>query len=184
MSEELSKSALKREAQRLQKLGLRLTQLKPDVRARLDLPPDLRQALETHAAINSREGGRRQMQFIGKLMRKVDAAAIESQLADLDGQSAAARHFFHSLEGWRDQLVAQPDAITEFISRYPNVERQQLRQVVAAAVSSRPAQDQNQEPSEAHKRALRVLFKFLRTTLTEAADHEADDTSADSPLDP
>ena len=79
MHEEPSKSALKREAQRLQKIGLRLTQLKPDVRARIDLPDALRQAIETHAAINSREGGRRQMQFIGKLMRKVDIEAIEAQ---------------------------------------------------------------------------------------------------------
>ena len=94
MHEEPSKSALKREAQRLQKIGLRLTQLKPDVRARIDLPEALRQAIETHATIKSREGGRRQMQFIGKLMRKVDTAAIEAQLADIDGQSAAARHFF------------------------------------------------------------------------------------------
>ena len=61
MHDEPSKSALKREAQRLQKIGLRLTQLKPDVRARIDLPDALRQAIETHAAINSREGGRRQM---------------------------------------------------------------------------------------------------------------------------
>ena len=96
MSEELSKSALKREAQRLQKLGLRLTQLKPDVRARIEMPQDLRQALDIHASINSREGSRRQMQFIGKLMRKVDAESIEAQLADLDNQSAAARHFFHA----------------------------------------------------------------------------------------
>lgn len=168
MHEEPSKSALKREAQRLQKIGLRLTQLKPDVRARIDLPDALRQAIETHAAINSREGGRRQMQFIGKLMRKVDIEAIEAQLADIDGQSAAARHFFHSLEQWRNTLISDPSALTKFISEHPTVERQTLRQLVNAASANRPAV--NQEPSEAHKRAQRALFKFLRSTLNAPDD--------------
>jgi len=165
MSEELSKSALKREAQRLQKLGLRLTQLKPDVRARIEMPQDLRQALDIHASINSREGGRRQMQFIGKLMRKVDAESIEAQLADLDGQSAAARHCFHTLEQWRDKLIAEPSTLTDFISQHPGVERQILRQLVAAAVNSKPSP--HDDPSDAHKRAQRALFKFIRSTLTE-----------------
>lgn len=167
MHEEPSKSALKREAQRLQKIGLRLTQLKPDTRAGIDMPDQLRQAIDTHAAINSREGGRRQMQFIGKLMRKVDTAAIEAQLADLDGQSAAAKHFFHSLEQWRDKLVSEPEALTRFIGEYPDVERQSLRQLVTAAAASRPATAA--QASENHKRALRALFKFLRSTLNDHA---------------
>ena len=170
MHEEPSKSALKREAQRLQKIGLRLTQLKPDIRARIDLPDALREAIETHASINSREGGRRQMQFIGKLMRKVDTAAIEAQLADIDGQSAAARHFFHNLERWRDTLIHDTSALTQFISEHPTVERQTLRQLVNAASASRPAA--NQAPSEAHKRAQRALFTFLRSTLSEPNDKE------------
>jgi ribosome-associated protein len=173
MPEELSKSALKREAQRLQKLGLRLTQLKPDVRARVEMPQQLRQALDTHAAINSREGGRRQMQFIGKLMRKVDAAAIEAQLADLDGQSAAARHFFHALEQWRDKLIAEPHTLTDFISQHPGVERQVLRQLVSAAANSKPLA--HEEPSDAHKRAQRALFKFIRSTLTEDSEQASSD---------
>ncbi len=174
MSEELSKSALKREAQRLQKLGLRLSKLKPDIRARIEMPQNLRQALDTHAAINSREGSRRQMQFIGKLMRKVDAESIEAQLADLDGQSAAARHFFHTLEQWRDRLVAEPDALTDFIARYPGVERQLLRQLVSASVSSKPSP--HEAASDAHKRALRALFKFIRAALSE--DSQDSDTTA------
>ncbi len=171
MPEELSKSALKREAQRLQKLGLRLTQLKPDVRARIEMPEPLRQALTAHASINSREGGRRQMQFIGKLMRKVDAAAIEAQLADLDGQSAAARHFFHALEQWRDKLIAEPHTLTDFISQHPSVERQVLRQLVSAAANSKPSP--HEEPSDTHKRAQRALFKFIRSTLTEDSEQSS-----------
>ena len=98
MPEELSKSALKREAERLQKIGLKLTQLKPEIRSRLQLPDALRIAIDVHGGINSREGGRRQMQYIGKIMRGIDVEAIEHQLSDLEGQYAAARHFFHTIE--------------------------------------------------------------------------------------
>ena len=108
------------------------------------------------------------MQFIGKLMRKVDTAAIEAQLADLDGQSAAAKHFFHSLEQWRDKLISEPEALTQFIGEYPDVERQSLRQLVTAAAASRPSA--GAQASENHKRALRTLFKFLRSTLNDHAE--------------
>ena len=123
MPDELSKSARKREAERLQKIGLKLTQLKPDARARLQLPEALRLAIDEYTEINSREGGRRQIQYIGKLMRRIDSEAIEQRLADLDGQTAAARHFFHTVEGWRDRLTADAKSITVFIDEYPHVER-------------------------------------------------------------
>jgi ribosome-associated protein len=117
------------------------------------------------------------MQFIGKLMRKVDAAAIEAQLADIDGQSAAARHFFHTLEQWRDKLIAEPNTLTDFISQHPNVERQALRQLVLAAANSRPPA--YEEPSDAHKRAQRALFKFIRSTLTEDSEQPSLDLPND-----
>ena len=79
MPDELSKSARKREAERLQKIGLKLTQLKPDARARLQLPEALRLAIDEYTEINSREGGRRQIQYIGKLMRRLDCEAIEQR---------------------------------------------------------------------------------------------------------
>ena len=170
MPEELSKSALKREAERLQKIGLKLTQLKPDVRSRLQLPDALRVAIDVHAGINSREGGRRQMQFIGKVMRGIDVEAIERQLADLEGQSAAARHFFHTVEQWRDRLTADGQALTQFIDEFPNVERQQLRQLVGAAGKHAPAG--GQDASDAHRQAQRILFKFVRATLAAHGDEQ------------
>ena len=176
MPDELSKSARKREAERLQKIGLKLTQLKPDARARLQLPDALRKAIDVHAGINSREGGRRQMQYIGKLMRSIDVQAIEEQLAALDGQSAAARHFFHTVEQWRDRLTMDANSLTGFIDQYPNVERQVLRQLVGAANKQKPAAEQ--EPTDAHRKAQRILFRFIRSTLTAHSDeYSSSDTS-------
>ena len=166
---EPSKSAKKREMLALQALGQALAALSDKHFRKIEFPEDkLREALEAYRAIPAKkhEARRRQMQFIGKLMRKVDAAAIEAQLADLDGQSAAARHFFHTLEQWRDRLPAEPSSLTAFISQHPNVERQVLRQLVSAATNSKPSQ--HEEPSEAHKRAQRALFKFIRATLSES----------------
>ncbi len=163
MPDEFSKSALKREAERLQKIGLKLTQLKPDTRARLQLPDALRKAIDVHDRINSREGGRRQMQYIGKLMRSINVQAIEEQLADLDGQSAAARYFFHTAEQWRDRLTMDANSLTGFIDQYPNVERQVLRQLVGAANRHKPPAEH--EPADAHRQAQRVLFKFIHSTL-------------------
>ena len=173
MHEEPSKSALKREAQRLQKIGLQLTKLKPDVRARFALPDNLRHAIDVYISINSREGSRRQMQFIGKLMRKVDVTAIEAQLADFEGQSANARHVFHRLENWRDSLTHGTSALTQFIAEHPQVDRQTLRQLVKAATRSKPAS--GQPTSDAHKRAQRSLFKFLRTTLENGSRESGKD---------
>ena len=98
-------------------------------------------------------------------MRKIDTQALEKQLADLEGQSNDARTFFHQLEQWRDRLVKQPDTMKGFIDQYPQVDRQQLRQVVVKAAASKP---NNGEPAnDAHKRALKLLFKFIRDSASD-----------------
>jgi ribosome-associated protein len=139
--------------------------MKPDVLATIQLSAELHEAIATHQRISSREGGRRQLQFIGKLMRKIDTEALEKQIADLEGRSNDARTFFHQLEQWRDRLVEQPDTMKDFIDQYPQVDRQQFRQVVVKAAESKP---NNVEPAnEAHKRALKLLFKFLRDSASD-----------------
>ena len=156
MSEDLSKTARKREAERLQLVGRKLTEMKPDVLATIQMSPALREAIATHQRISSREGGRRQLQFIGKLMRKIDTQALEKQLADLEGQSNDARTFFHQLEQWRDRLVKQPDTMKDFIDQYPQVDK---------AAASKP---NNGEPAnDARKRALKLLFKFIRDSASD-----------------
>jgi len=165
MFEDLSKTARKREAERLQLVGRKLTEMKPDVLATIQLSAELHEAIATHQRISSREGGRRQLQFIGKLMRKIDTEALEKQIADLEGRSNDARTFFHQLEQWRDRLVEQPDTMKDFIDQYPQVDRQQFRQVVVKAAGSKP---NNVEPAnEAHTRALKLLFKFLRDSASD-----------------
>lgn len=158
MSDEpLSKTARKREAERLQHIGRRLGELSADNLNKLNLPDALRAALEDYQRFPSHGAKRRQLQFIGKLMRDVDIAEIEDQLNTLDGESARARYQFSQLEQWRDRLVAEPQALTEFIDAYPAVDRQQLRTLVKKVTD---ASHEDQRKTQA-----RQLFRFLRASI-------------------
>lgn len=149
-----SKSERKRQATLLQKLGKRLTELRAEDLEQLALPDPLLKAIADYRRFPSFEAKRRQLQFIGKLMRETDVAVVEAHLARLDGTSAAARYEFHALERWRERLLADADALTEFLNEYPHTDRQQLRLLVRRA---REARDE-----QAQKTAARALFRFLR----------------------
>ena len=90
-------------------------------------------------------------------MRDLDAEHIEAQLADLDGESAQAKYRFSQTERWRDELLSDPDSLTRFISEYPGVDRQRLRQLLAKARSAKSEADQ--------KSQARTLFRYLRETI-------------------
>ena len=156
----LSKTARKREAERLQDIGRRLGDLSAEQLANLELPADLRAALEDYQRFPSHGAKRRQLQFIGKLMRGLDTEEIEAQLATLAGDSAQARYQFNQLEVWRDRLLTEPEALTQFITTYPGVDRQQLRQLLTKAASAR---------NELQRKTIaKQLFRFLRETVTAA----------------
>ena len=163
-----SKTARKREAERLQKLGRRLGEMRIEHLETLDLPASLHAALLDYQRFPSRGAKRRQLQFIGKVMRDEDTTAIEDQLATLDGESAQARYQFSQLEQWRDRLLSDPRALTEFIAEYPSVDRQQLRQLVKKTTSAFSNQQQDQQ----QKTLTRQLFRFLRDAANQESDQE------------
>ena len=99
-----SRTQRKREALDLQKTGQRLVELDPGDLASVPLPQDMLDAIALYKRIRSFEARRRQLQFIGKLMRKIDLDPIQAALSQIDGTSAQARFEFHQLEIWRDRL--------------------------------------------------------------------------------
>lgn len=151
-----SKSQRKRESAELQALGERLVEL-PDARLRrLDLPDDLRDAVEAARRITARGGRKRQLQYIGRVMREVDAEPIRAQLAKLDGGDAEERAALHRAEAWRTKLLDHgDDALSELLSLCPHVDRQHLRRLVRDAADERAA---GRPP-----RHQRELFRELRT---------------------
>ncbi|WP_165068230.1 ribosome biogenesis factor YjgA [Desulfovibrio sp. ZJ200] len=104
-----SRSANKRRSLALQELGEELTRLSPAARRQLELPAELSEALALYADIGDREGRRRQMQYIGRLMRETDAEALRAALAARAQIPAAATARFHQIEQWRDRLLTAPD---------------------------------------------------------------------------
>ena len=150
-----SRTQRKREALDLQKIGQRLVELDSGDLATVPIPPELEEAIGLWRRIRSHEAKRRQLQFIGKLMRRIDLAPIEAALDRIDGTSAEARYAFHQLESWRDRLIEEGSALTEYLDAHPHADRQALRHQIARV---HKAADANQRRTQA-----RALFRLLRS---------------------
>lgn len=105
-----SRSEKKRQSLALQNMGEELTRLGPQEVKNLDLPADLKEALQLYARIGDHEGRRRQMQFIGRVMREIDPAPIRVMLDARREVSAAATAALHKAEQWRDRLLTADEA--------------------------------------------------------------------------
>jgi ribosome-associated protein len=167
---ELSKTDLKKESAEQQQLGEALLTLRPDLLDRLDLPEKLLEALAEVRRITNFEGRRRQMQFIGKLMRKLDDEVLEAARAALVEQhSGSARETIalHLAEQWRDRLIESDDAVAEWLTLHPDTDSQQLRALARQArKDAKPS-----KPGEAarHGRAYREIFQLVREALSRDA---------------
>ena len=150
-----SKSRLRRDAEELQALGRELVDLPASALAAMPLPDTLREAVMQARTITAHGGRRRQLQYIGKLMREVDATPIRDALAQRERQSRTAARRFQQLEELRDRLLHDGDEAVEAVcARYPGAERQRLRQLLRQA---RKEQERQQPPKSA-----RQLFRYLR----------------------
>ena len=153
--EDKSKSEKKREMTALQELGKRLTELTPEQLEAIEMPPELQEALLLAKTLKSHGARRRQMQYVGVLMRRIDPGPIRQIINDIDkGQKQKARAF-QQLELMRDRLVEGDDtAFEEVLSRFPDADIQKLRQFV------RNAQKGKKENKPTNQS--RALFKYLR----------------------
>jgi ribosome-associated protein len=157
-----SKTQRKLAMTELQRLGEEMLRLTPEQLARLDLPETLRDALHAAARIHAHEGRRRQLQYIGRLMRQVDPEPIRRALEDASGGSRAAVSLMHRCERLRDQLLDDDAALTAFLAGHPGVDAQPLRTLIRAARRERA---QGTAPRQA-----RELYRFLHATLLKTAE--------------
>lgn len=149
-----SKTQRKKAMTALQDLGEELVALSRDQLKKFDLPENLHDAIREAQRITSHGAIRRQMQLIGKLMRSVEVEEIEEQLAVIRGESNAAKAEFHALERWRERLINDDDALTEWLSSHPQDDATQLRQLIRNA---------RKEAAEAKPpKSSRALFKLIR----------------------
>lgn len=162
-----SKSAAKREMTALQDLGEELVALSRDRIKKIDLPENLRDAILEAQRITSHGAIRRQMQFIGKLMRDVDPAPIRAVLDEINGVSAAANARMHALERLRTRFLEDEKVIGEIADAHPAADLQHLRQLRRNALKE---QELGKPP-----RAFRELFRVLRDLQTGSETTEAAD---------
>lgn len=165
-----SRSALKRESEALQDLGVALLDLRESVFAALDLPDALRDAVAEARRITARGGLRRQRQYIGKLMRRQDEATIAAISRALDAQhkqSAREKQALHQAETWRERLLAEDAALGEWLSAHPGSDIQQFRALIRQARKDAEPAIPGGEPR--HGRAYRALFKLIREQLLRSA---------------
>ncbi|MFZ4554299.1 MAG: DUF615 domain-containing protein [Betaproteobacteria bacterium] len=152
-----SKTRRKRDAHDLQALGETLLGLKPERLRALNLAPDLYEALIEGQKMSSREALRRHKQFIGRLMRDIDAAEIRRQLgADRDAARRAALAF-QQVEQWRDRLLESPAGLGEFMRAHPTADADALARLLGEA-----------HTETAHgkpPRAARALFRALNAVI-------------------
>ena len=153
----VSRSEKKRRVEELQKLGTALVALAPAQLEALELPDELVAAVRDAQRISSHEARRRQLQFIGKVMRGVDPEPVRAALAQIAGQSAVARVRLRRLEQWRERLIGDDGALTQFASEHAGADLQALRVLIRNA---RKEIAEHRPP-----RAQRELFRMLRDTL-------------------
>lgn len=150
-----SKSQRKRDMHALQDLGRQLVELPAAALKRIELPDRLREAVDLARSIKAHGGRKRQLQYIGKLMREIDAEPIRAALEHRTHQAREDAHRFHRLEELRDRLLAEgDDAVEAVCEQFPGVERQRLRQLVRQAIKEK---EQEKPPKSA-----RQLFRYLR----------------------
>ncbi|KIG04452.1 UPF0307 protein yjgA [Burkholderia sp. MR1] len=165
-----SKSQLKREMHALQELGAALIALPKDALKRMPMPEDLGDAVREARRITDHEGKRRQLQYVGKVMRSLgeeQIAALRTALDTHRGVNKAETARLHWIERTRDKLLADDAALTEFIRQHPGVDPQEGRTLIR---NTRKEREQQKPP-----RYYRELFQWIKNAAGVEADDDIDD---------
>ena len=158
-----SKSQLKREMTALQDLGAELASLSKERLAKIDMPERLRDALLEAQRMTRHEARRRQMQYVGKIMRDVDAVPLRAAMDEINGVSKAATIRQHQLERLRTRLMEDEAVFSELARDYPGADIQHLRQLRRNAIK----EAQQNKPPRAYRELFRELRDLEATTGTE-----------------
>lgn len=153
-----SKSQRKKDMLALQKIGESLMKLTNEQLEIIDLPDILLTAIKQMKSFTSNEAKRRQLQYIGKIMRQIDIEPIKLALKQRKFIHEKNTAQFHHIEEWRTKLLIQGDnAVNSFLIDYPNVNRQQLRQLIRKAL--------HDKKTNTNAGGEKALFKYLRSII-------------------
>ena len=172
-----SKTKKKEAMHALQDLGAELVELGKERLAKVPIDEDLRDAVKDYQRFTAHEARRRQLQYIGKQMRFADPGPLREAVDAFKLGSAKDTLALHEAERWRDELVANDDALTRWAAEFPGSDLQRLRSLVRAA-----RKDAAAAPEQRNGRGYRELFQFVKPWLADAAGQpaHADDTDDDT----
>ena len=156
-----SKTEIKKEMQALVKLGEQIVELGASALKKIPMDEELTEAVDIARSMNRKKPSfKRQLQFIGKLMRTRETAPISEALENLQGQQHKVKAHFHKLEHLRDKLIDQGDeALQSLMQEHPHLDRQRIRQWVRQANKEK---QQNKPP-----KAFREIFQYLKQEIQE-----------------
>jgi ribosome-associated protein len=160
--ERASKTRLKQASHDLQDLGQAVVDLPADRLEALPISETLLEAVREFKRTRTHEGKRRQMQYIGKLMRRADPEPIRQAVTDMQLGRAKDSLALHQAERWRAEVIANDDAATRWIAEHPQTDVQQLRSLIRNA-----RKDASLVPEKRSGRAFRELFQFIREHIDE-----------------
>ena len=157
--EEISKTQLKKQSQDVINFGKEIAQLSQDQLKKLGLPQDIVDAISEYKKIKSLSAKKRQLLFIGRLMRAINLDKAHTQYDVIKNHSQQAHQLFHLAEQWRDKLILTPDSMTDFINQYPKTDVQQLRSILQNAITEK---ENNSAPKSS-----RSLFKIINQIIND-----------------
>ncbi len=156
----VSKSQLKRDAAEIHDLGKQLVAMQAKNLQKIPLPDTILEAVNVARKISAHGGLKRQHQYIAKRLRQIDVSEITAALNKVRGQSSQTNAAFKSTEQWRERLLSEDkQALAAFINTYPQVDIQQLRQLIRFAQKE---ETQNKPPKYS-----RELFRLLRNLIDQ-----------------
>lgn len=154
-----SKTQRKKDMHALQEIGEQLVELDQKKLIQFDLPEILIDAINLARPMNKHGARRRQMQYIGKLMRNIDVLPIQEKLDSWQQVSVHQTARLHQLERWRERLLSDENALTEFAQKYPAADLQHLRLLIRNA--------QKEKAAEKPPKSFRLLFQELQAIIIE-----------------
>lgn len=155
----VSKSEIKRDAEALKKLGEKLVELTPAKLDKIPLDDNLQEAICLAQRLQ-KEARRRQLQYIGKLLRNTDVEPIQEALDKIENKHLQQQVVLHKLELLRDELIEQGDtALTRLLNDYPQADRQQLRNLIRSAKKEK----EKNKPAKAYRELFQCLKEIFLT---------------------
>lgn len=176
-----SRSQKKRDSTALQVLGGKLAELPDSALKRLNLPPRLAEAIADYKKLTGHEARRRQLQFIGALMRETDTSPLSRAVDDMQAGNRSQAREFHAVEGWRDALLAGDEShLEDMVALAPEEERAEVRSRIRLLARNARAEAAKNKPP----RSSRALFRLLRELRAGGGDSASTGGGAEDSAEP